>query len=746
MAKNITFNLSTSNLGPHENLKINSKLSSLDFGIYANNGTGKTFLSRAFRLISNNNLTSEDSNKLITLGKDNGSFKLNITNTEEPGVIRELDISLKKDTPPKINNNTSNYIFRVFNDDYIKDNLEVSKFKPNGEIEGYILGKEKIDLSKEKKELENFKNSYSKLEKIVDSNLENGLTDLDNLSIRKNTTEYQNIKLHNLLNEKYNVKENENFNTLKNNHNQLKLLPDNLPDLRKIETITFPNIFDVICKFLNQNFTKSKIAEDFKSKVKIKQDFVEQGVEYLKTSNENCPFCEQKLENKSLELIDKYLEYFSENEAIQIKKANDLISQLLGSKKTFNKFYKSHLYLQKEYLKNQKFIPSMINKDLNEITDSDNLNRYFDIIQKALEKKKENIEANVKSNDIDKSIKQIKNWFINSNSATKSNFKIIDDYNNKKNNSNTEKLGLNRRLCNAKFIEIREIEENNIKQLKLLKSQIKNKTDEILIKEQKDKISKKNKIIETFKSLLTKFFGEKYTLDEKTFSLKFKTHILKSNASDVLSNGEKSIVAFCYYIAETHKFIENENDYKKLFFIIDDPISSQDFHFVYATTQIIRTLNKQFSIPRLRVLIFTHNLEFMSIIIRNKIIKQKFILINNKLESLRDELIMPYEHHLRDIYNVSNNNNSPSHTTANSIRHILETINKFVAPDTALNCFCERIEGYSENEFLFSLMHDGSHGTIRLEKAYTDEMIKSACTVVTGYIRKHYSGQIKILK
>ena len=82
-------------------------------------------------------------------------------------------------------------------------------------------------------------------------------------------------------------------------------------------------------------------------------------------------------------------------------------------------------------------------------------------------------------------------------------------------------------------------------------------------------------------------------------------------------------------MAETHKKVEKEADYQKLFFVIDDPISSLDFHYVYSVAQIIKRLNDDSRFPigqRLRFLILTHNIEFMSILIRNKIIDGRFIL------------------------------------------------------------------------------------------------------------------------
>lgn len=745
MAKNISLELISSNLGPHEALNAKAQTSSLQIGIYANNGTGKTFLSRAFRLITKDKLEPTDSNKLLTIGKNDGSFKVKITNTQEPSVIREVGFSISRNNFPTIGIDSTNYIFRVFNDDYIKDNLEGLKYKPNGQIEGYILGKEKIDLSKEKKELEDKVKVLESREDELKKKVQLALDDLNELSIRKNTGEYQNVNFNNLFNAEFNMLEEEKFTDLIHLHNQLKSLPDNLADLKNVEylrkTQTIPNIKD----FLNESLTKSSIAESFKQKIKSKQDFVERGIELLDDAKSECPFCEQSLELDSLKLIDQYLEYLSETEVQQIKKANDLYSQLISDRKEHNDIYKLSKNLQLEYLKNQKYIPSLSDKNLEELLDLTAIDDDYQIIHHALEKKKEDISAIISNENIRQAIENITSWLKASNEKIQYNSSIVKLFNDKKNNINSEKLDLNKRLCRARYNQLKTAEAKSILEIENLTKEIQVLQNDIFEKEQNEKVSKKQKVVDTFTQLLTKFFGSKYTFDDETFCLKFKNHLLESNASDVLSNGEKSIVAFCFYVAETHKFVEKEEDYGKLFFIIDDPISSQDFHFVYTTSQVIRTLNKIFNIPRLRLIVLTHNLEFMSIIIRNKIIDQKFILNDGKLEALGNELIMPYEEHLRDVYGISQGTKSPSHTTPNSLRHILETINRFVAPDIELNTFCERIDGFAENEFLFSLMHDGSHGVIRLQKAYTDLMVKSACEVVSNYVLKDFAGQIKII-
>ncbi len=102
MAKKITLNLKTTNIGPHENLNAILNVGNLEVGIYANNGSGKTFLSRSFRLLSKKELKIEDSNKLLTLGTTTGLFNLKISTSDEPGKIREVAFEVKKNSIPII--------------------------------------------------------------------------------------------------------------------------------------------------------------------------------------------------------------------------------------------------------------------------------------------------------------------------------------------------------------------------------------------------------------------------------------------------------------------------------------------------------------------------------------------------------------------------------------------------------------------------------------------------------------------
>jgi hypothetical protein len=137
----------------------------------------------------------------------------------------------------------------------------------------------------------------------------------------------------------------------------------------------------------------------------------------------------------------------------------------------------------------------------------------------------------------------------------------------------------------------------------------------------------------------------------------------------------------------------------------------------------------------------------MSILIRNRIVNGQFILEKSEIKKLQKELIMPYEEHLRDIYEVSEGTKTPSHTIPNLIRHILETINKFEKPNLDFITYCENIELLKDdNEFLYALIHDNSHGNYRNQMATTPDMIIKGCKKVIEVISSKFDGQIEVMK
>lgn len=745
----LTIRLSIENIGPHAKIDFTGKTSSLKTAIYANNGSGKTFISRLFRLIENP--ISQNSDKLLSFTKNQGKMKFEINFKEEnkSPIVRTLELNINKGTAPTILSPLP-FIFHVFNSDYIHDNIEALRYKPDGDIEGYILGKTQIDLTKEKKELEEqHKDLATKDEEFKKRvNHQKIILDDKDLGIRKNISEYTSFTIENIF-RKNNLgyTEEKSFEELKKENTILNTLPDDLLDIAPNSANITTDFFNNLEQILKYSYSKSHFAEEFKTKIKLKQEFIENGLK-LKVDNK-CPFCEQIFNENALELIDTYTKYLADEEAKIIFQIDTLIKKVDEFKKQIDDAYKNSLKSKTDFDDVKKYLPSFKEQNIEVLEDSKVLEDDFNAISSILNDKKNDISKGV---SVEENIKNIEIFKKNNSDMAINNNKNIDALNKAKNNTNNEKLNIKKRLCKAQYLKTLQFEIKNIDEIIALQNKIQILQNDISEKENQAKASKKEKVTKAFEDFLNVFFAGKYTFDKDNFCLKFDTHNLISNASDVLSDGEKSIVAFCFFLAETHKKVEKEVDYQKLFFVIDDPISSLDFHYVYSVAQIIRRLNDDSRFPigdKLRFLVLTHNIEFMSILIRNGIIAKngQFILEKSEIKKLQKELIMPYEEHLRDVYEVSENTKTPSHTTPNSIRHILETINKFEKPNLDFLKYCEDIELLKDdNEFLYALIHDNSHGNYRSQMATTQDMIIKGCKKVIEVISDKFDGQIEVMR
>lgn len=741
MAK-LNIGLEIENIGPHTKIDFTGKTSSLKTAIYANNGGGKTFISRLFRLIENP--TSQNSDKLLSFTKNQGKIKFKISNG---ATTKVLELKINKGIAPTISSPLP-FIFHVFNSDYIHENIEALKYKPDGDIKGYILGKVQIDLTKEKKELEEKNKVLGTKNEEFKERVNNQKIVLDDkdLTINRGTKEYKNFTIENIFRKSdLGYIEEKSFEELKKENTTLNTLPDDLPNVVPNNINITTDFFDNLEQILEHSYSKSHFAEEFKTKIKSKQEFIKSGLN-IKIDNK-CPFCEQAFDKNALELIDTYIKYLSNEEAKVISQIDSFIKKIDELKKQIDNAYKNSLKSKTDFDDVKKYLPSFKEQNIEVLKDSKILEDDFKTIVLILNDKKNDISKSV---SIEENIENIKKLKIENNNVAIDNNKKIDSLNKAKNNTNAEKLNIKKRLCRAQYLKTLQSEIKNIDEIVALQKNVKEIEEEISKKENQAKALKKDKVTEAFEDFLNVFFGGKYTFDKDNFCLKFDTHNLISNASDVLSDGEKSIVAFCFFLAETHKKVQKEDDYKKLFFVIDDPISSLDFHYVYSVAQIIRRLNDDSRFPigeRLRFLILTHNIEFMSILIRNKIIDGRFILEKSEIKKLQKELIMPYEEHLRDIYEVSEAVKNPSHTTPNSIRHILETINKFEKPNLDFLTYCEDIGLLKDdNEFLYALIHDNSHGNYRKQMATTPKMIIKGCKKVIEVISSKFDGQIEVMK
>ncbi|GAA7583203.1 hypothetical protein MMM150_07340 [Helicobacter pylori] len=110
----------------------------------------------------------------------------------------------------------------------------------------------------------------------------------------------------------------------------------------------------------------------------------------------------------------------------------------------------------------------------------------------------------------------------------------------------------------------------------------------------------------------------KYSLNEDYRIVLNSVDLENSKAKMILSDGEKTTLAFAYFLARLKLFYKKE-DLKNLVVVIDDPISSLDEQRIYNTTCLVAKINQELvgealkeNEDKAQVFVLTHNHTFMA--------------------------------------------------------------------------------------------------------------------------------------
>lgn len=739
MAK-FTVSLKIENIGPHfgtNNINEIKKVESNKAIFYAVNGTGKSFISRSFRLAE---LPPHLCDDLLTLGQSTAKFTFAITTDLDS---KEVSVNLERGKISSITN-TSNLIFHVFNSDFVEDNIKPNHYTPDGNIDGYILGKTQIDLSEEKAKESALTVEIKDLERIIDSEISGAKQELHNKGVTSNTTELSLFTKENLKNPPQ-MNSVGTFADILTQLDKLSRVPESLDDIKQIRLDINTDFFESATTILTTSYPPSTWDEEFVKYYKENKNFIEHGLEKVNSGALTCPFCKRTFDEDALKLIKLYNEYKGNRESQTIAELDSYQKKfhtLLDNLKCYNQ---QVIRAKKQLEQIKEYYPSLLDYNLCETEISETIEQIFDSISNLIEKKIDDLTLSCE--EITEYLTLLKLYFDSAKHTDNNNRSIIDAANRTKNSTKAERLTLRRKLCKAKFSECSSALKVSFDKQELKLKELQELRQSIREKEEQCKISKKEKVYSTLTATLDLFFNGKYTIDKDTFQIRFLGNTIGQQASHILSDGEKSIVAYCYYLATTHLLIERESDYDKLFFIIDDPISSMDFHYVYVVAQSIRDIKNTFNITtHERIWVFTHNLEFFSIVTRNHILNTAYSLKPGKIETINAKLLMPYESHLSDIVKISRKEIAPNHTTANSIRHVIETICKFEFPDKGIESYIAENPILSNDACIFSICQDLSHGGIRTQPPYTEDVLIHACDTVVAFMTEKYSGQIDAIK
>ena len=396
------------------------------------------------------------------------------------------------------------------------------------------------------------------------------------------------------------------------------------------ENITNPKeLFDIVQKLLNKTVVSETID-------RLKDDqalnsWVQQGFELHKekTEKEKCLFCQKQLDVDFLDFLSKHFSkdynilqktiFNLKNEILKIKIDKDSMS-LDGIENNLYPDLKNSFLEQRENLEKDIII----------------INSWLDTLISQLDKKYKSPLAVISNPEKSENNLDSYNQIIDELNI------ILAKHNDKIKNHQQEKerAGEKLELHSIAFALSQEdykklendFKEAIAKQKEALRAVKKNDTN---ISELEKKTSNIGEAIQKINKHLESFFGRKEILLELD-NLK-KGYIIKRNGKTAhnLSEGEKTAVAFSYFIVKTE---EKGSRIKESIIFIDDPISSFDSNFIYHCFSLIKNYFKGAE----QLIVSTHNFEFFNLFkywFKQK--NEKVEIYNKKISNSKDKKLKP---------------------------------------------------------------------------------------------------------
>ncbi|HEH5222904.1 AAA family ATPase [Campylobacter coli] len=591
---------------------------------YGRNYSGKTTLSRIARSFE---LKKHNEDFL------DGNFKIKL---EDGSFLTQNDV---------INSNLG---IRVYNSDFVKENLNYL-YDKKGNIKGFkSIGVEQKDIKESiEKRKEILKTRNEKL-KDIQANRENisktqqakikTLNEklIDKAKLIKSEPNLikqgSNYDKRNLENDLIEIKDNINAYILNNEEqNQLiKILEDkekqNIIFKNTFNKDNFQGIFTYSLKILEKEVI---IKENLTSELR---KWLEEGLEFHKEHSftQQCKFCNNPLTLERIAWIENNIKDDSgEKEQIE-KELKDLLDNFESYKLESKKLLLGIEY--ENFYSNYKDIFIGLKEQLG--VSIANYNEELLKIEKKLTKKKKDVFTPMKLeniNDFSDEILQILNKIENlckENNEYAKNLLSKQDEARKKLRLNEVAKFAKDSDCFAKQDEIKNLGQK----LSNMQSTIETEKNEINnynleIEKYKEKLSNLETSTSNINKYLKSYFGHnmlelKAKKDDKG-QLNGEFEILRNGKqAKNLSEGECSLVAFCYFVASLE---DAKTKDKNPIIWIDDPISSLDNNHIFFIFSLIEAkIAKKIKDNKYsQLFISTHNLDFLKYIKRFKKSKPK---------------------------------------------------------------------------------------------------------------------------
>lgn len=742
------------NFGVFKNYKRNGEIQ--DFAkvniIYGWNYSGKTTISRLFQ-----------------------NFELKRNNENYLDADYEIeDFDTNKGNQENLNINNLN--IKVFNSDFIRDNihLEGENFNPVLLL-GEDTKKAQEELTKESKKLE-------KAQRII-KNLNKEYLDIENSILSGLTNTASKIKETLQIVQAYTRTHlKPTFDKVKKDHNSFILAQSEVNELLKIATNSEENKLPILAEFNVELLLENKFEEvknlldtlpEFSKTIKhfIENpeiaNWVEQGLP-LHQEKTNCEFCGNDISKERLIEISAHF-------STDLKNHKDLLTQLAqslnDSKISDSEIQELEIYKPLRNLFKQK--DTKLKKSIT--TYNKQFTKLFQLVNRKKNSPFEKIRDFSKITADTSSIIQSINDY---NQVIKTNNQKTIDFDKAKTNAITklkdhytakfiQKIKLVEKESKVELYKNREIFFNSY-QIELSKS--------IAILEAK--ISQAHKGKEKLNEFIQKFLGRdeiKVVVTKEGEKERFR--LKRNDAKAVnLSEGEKTAIAFSFFLT---KLLECKNLDKTIIYI-DDPISSLDSNHIFQVNALLKDFffkkeepdndNSPTILNCLQLFLSTHNFDFFGLL--RELPKPKdsnkfyyYVRRKNAVESEFEKLPKSIEnysseyHYLFElIYNFDNSEVKDYQELMgipNAVRRFVELYTYSRVPgnhnSSTVDKRAEKIWGTEKSKRVLKVFHYFSHSNnIERMMKNSDLMcdIENAVTDLHNLIKSdeiHYSELVKTL-
>lgn len=725
--------------------------------IFARNGSGKSFIARALRHLdgkANTNTTdTEIPNLLVSEEADTGDgfFKLFEGNTEIGGI--EL-----RTNPSSISRSNPAYLFHVFSEDYVDEEIRNRLEKLDGEItHEIVIGKENAELdtlattiASQKADQIKKRNELNEIFDTAKTKLKSDFAIVASLGAFKSLTpdvffQASTFSTDTSLS---------TIEVLLQNYNVFKSLPSDPTIPNKVEfELTFDST--AASEALITLTSMSTVEESFKKRISENPAFFEFGLGQLNADQDQCPFCTQELNSVGLNAIAAYKAYFKDEEARHKARIQSMLEAIEHSTRNLSDLRQRSQKSKIDFDALKEYFPTMKEEEFSECSEHlDTMSDYFMKLCEALKSKLNGLNQKVSPPELNQAaIESIQSAFATNNGLIDKIAALVAD-------SSNERRNLQASACSAMLNAFAEDQATKIEDLRSLESKIaedKAKHD-ALAKNHGEKAAARDRVADTFSTLLSRFFRKKYSFDKTTFKVHRNNKEMLRGGDRTLSDGEKSVMAFCYFIAQTHLRVDTNEDYRKLYFVFDDPVTSMSFDYIYSIIMCLKLLrisdegeigfNLESTWHKPKMLILTHNNYFYNVASTNKIVESRGLYqlvggsTTHQLRS-QEAFATPHALQLQDVYEVSNGGKKPDHTTPNSIRSVIESIGKFVQPDKKqFGDFVKLVLDEHGIEIKSTLIQDLCHGGKIDDTPHVEEDLTLAATEAIEIVRKYAPGQL----